>query len=148
MLPPVLRDERNLKFNSSVDGKALLHDLDQKFESQDRLMTFLISQFNNLEQTVQGLNRKTQGIQDLERDARSKLENSIKFSNDQSHYSLQEVSQKILSLEDQIRREEKMRVELRDKLKNSEEANREMVNFIKSIQNQGDQELTQMRQFL
>ena len=42
------------------------------------------------------------------------------------------------ALEEQIKREEKVRMEMRDKLKFSEEANREMVNFIKSIQNQGD----------
>mmetsp|Transcript_2287 Transcript_2287/g.2231 ORF Transcript_2287/g.2231 Transcript_2287/m.2231 type:complete len:189 (+) Transcript_2287:513-1079(+) len=37
---------------------------------------------------------------------------------------------------------------MRDRLKNADEANRELMNFIKSIQNQGDQELTQMRSFL
>jgi hypothetical protein len=32
-----------MRFNASVDGKALLHDLDQKFESQDRMINYLIS---------------------------------------------------------------------------------------------------------
>jgi hypothetical protein len=31
-LPPSLSNERMMRFNSSVDGKALLHDLDNKFE--------------------------------------------------------------------------------------------------------------------
>ena len=37
--------EKMMRFNASagVDGKALLHDLDQKFESQDRMINYLIS---------------------------------------------------------------------------------------------------------
>lgn len=47
-----------MKFNGGVDGKALLHDLDQKFENQDRMINYLISQINNIESNVQGVNRK------------------------------------------------------------------------------------------
>jgi len=47
-----------MRFNANVDGKALLHDLDQKFESQDRMINYLISQLNTMEQGVQNLNRK------------------------------------------------------------------------------------------
>jgi hypothetical protein len=52
--------EKMMRFNASsgVDGKALLHDLDQKFESQDRMINYLISQLNSVDQTVQNLNRK------------------------------------------------------------------------------------------
>ncbi len=57
-----------------MDGKALLHDLDQKFESQDRMINYLISQLNSVDQSVQNLNRKAQSISDAERDARGKLE--------------------------------------------------------------------------
>lgn len=42
--------------------------------------------------------------------------------------------QKIGFLEDQIKREEKTRMEMRDKLRVSDENNRELMNFIKSIQ--------------
>lgn len=40
---------------------------------------------------------------------------------------------KIGFLEDTIHREEKLRVELREKLRVSDENNRELMNFIKSI---------------
>jgi len=39
-------------------------------------------------------------------------------------------------------------MELREKLRLTEDNNREMVNFIKNLQSQGDQELSSMRQFL
>ena len=82
-LPASLSSERLMRFNSNVDGKALLHDLDQKFDTQDKMINYLISQINSLESNVQNINRKTQSVVDLERDARSKLENSLKYTNDQ-----------------------------------------------------------------
>lgn len=47
-----------------------------------------------------------------------------------------------------MKREEKTKVEMRDRLRVADENNRELMNFIKSIQTQSDQELTQMRAFL
>jgi hypothetical protein len=94
------------------------------------------------------VNKKAATLQDTERDARNKLENSLKYREDQSYFSVSELANKISIVEDNVRREEKARVELREKLRVSEEQNREMVNFIKSIQTQGDVELSQMRQFL
>ena len=32
-----------------MDGKALLHDLDSKFEDQDRMIRYLISQLNTVD---------------------------------------------------------------------------------------------------
>ena len=55
---------------------------------------------------------------------------------------------RISSLEGSLNREEKLRLEMREKLRVSEEQNRELANFIKSLQTQSDQELTQMRTFL
>ena len=71
-----------MRFNASsgVDGKALLHDLDSKFESQDRMINYLISQLNSVDQTVQNLNRKAQQISDAEREARQKIEGTLKFN--------------------------------------------------------------------
>ncbi len=61
---------------------------------------------------------------------------------------MSEVLSRISSLEGSLNREEKLRLEMRDKLRVSEEQNRELANFIKSLQTQSDQELTQMRTFL
>lgn len=32
-LPPSMSQDKLMRFNANIDGKALLHDLDQKFES-------------------------------------------------------------------------------------------------------------------
>jgi hypothetical protein len=61
---------------------------------------------------------------------------------------MSEVMSRISSLEGSLNREEKLRLEMREKLRVSEEQNRELANFIKSLQTQSDQELTQMRTFL
>jgi hypothetical protein len=42
--------------------------------------------------------------------------------------------QKINFLEDSIKREEKTKIEMRDRLRIADENNRELMNFIKSIQ--------------
>ena len=47
-----------------------------------------------------------------------------------------------------MQREEQIRSELRDKLRVSEEQNLQMANFIKSLQNQSEAELSQMRNIL
>jgi phosphopantetheine adenylyltransferase len=61
---------------------------------------------------------------------------------------MSEVTARIQALEQSLQREEKVRLDMRDKLRVSEEQNRELANFIKSLQTQSDSELTQMRTFL
>lgn len=131
-----------MRFNANIDGKALLHDLDQKFESQDRMISYLVSQINSMDQSMQNLSRKAQSISDAERDARSKIESNLKFNQEQSFFSMSEVTARIQALEQSLQREEKVRLEMRDKLRLSEEQNRELANFIKSLQTQSDTELT------
>ena len=70
---------------------------------------------------MKSVNRKAHSIQDLERDARSKLENSFKYTHDQTHFSMNEIVQKINSIEENVKREERMRLEMRDKLRISDE---------------------------
>ena len=97
------------------------------------MINYLISQINTVETTVQTLNRKAQNIADQERVERSKLESSLKYDKDQSNYTISEVMSKVNFLDENLRREEKTRVELRDKLRIADENNRELMNFIKSI---------------
>lgn len=74
-----------------------------------------------MDQTVQNLTRKAQQISDAEREARSKLEGNIKFNQEQSFFSMSEVMSRISSLEGALNREEKLRLDMRDKLRVSEE---------------------------
>ncbi len=55
---------------------------------------------------------------------------------------MSEVNSRIQALEQSLVREEKVRLDMREKLRVSEEQNRELANFIKSLQTQSDQELT------
>ena len=57
----------------------------------------------------------------------------MKFTHDQNNFTVGEIMSKINYLEESLKREEKVRTDMRDKLKTTEEANRDLVNFIKSI---------------
>ena len=48
--------------------------------------------------------------------------------------SCTEVTARITSLESSLQREEKQRLEMREKLRQSDEQNRELASFIKSLQ--------------
>jgi len=58
------------------------------------------------------------------------------------------MSLKIKSLEDHVALSDKIKLEMRDKLRITEDGNREMMAFIRNLQQQGDQELASMRNFL
>lgn len=77
-----------------------------------------------------------------------KLENQLRYNSEQASFTQQEITTKIKNLEDQVLLGEKTRLDLRDKLRVTEDNNREMINFIKNLQSQGDQELSSMRNFL
>jgi hypothetical protein len=58
------------------------------------------------------------------------------------------MSVKIKNLEEQVVLSESTKNELRDKLRIADDGNREMISFIKNLQQQGDIELSSMRNFL
>ena len=65
-----------------------------------------------------------------------------------SQQTINDVITKVGALEQGMRADEVTRHELRQKLKTAEEQNMEMANFIRSLQNQSETELAQMRNFL
>lgn len=44
-----LQPERSQKVMSGFDGKALLRDLDFKFENQDKLLNYMMQQIQSME---------------------------------------------------------------------------------------------------
>jgi len=76
------------------------------------------------------------------------MESSLRLQSEQQNYSYNEISSKLAVLEEQLRVEERLRMDLREKLRQQEDANREIQNFVKSVQSQGDSELSQMRAYL
>tara|TARA_B100000519_G_C14010037_1_gene328239 strand:+ start:427 stop:645 length:219 start_codon:yes stop_codon:yes gene_type:complete len=72
----------------------------------------------------------------------------MKFEQEQNRFTIQEMFGKIKNLEVQVNLSEQTRNEMRDKLRVAEDGNREMITFIKNLQQQGDAELSSMRNFL
>ena len=73
------------------------------------------------------------------------VESQVRSVSENQIFTQQEILAKLKGLEDQVLLGDRVRVELRDKLRITEDNNREMVNFIKNLQSQGDQELSSMR---
>ena len=67
------------------------------------------------------MQRKADEVKETERDARSKMENNLKYAHDQTHYNLNDITSKMQYLEEYIKREEKARMEMRDKQRLTEE---------------------------
>lgn len=63
-----------------------------------------------------------------------RIESQVRQSTEQQSYSQQEIVQKLKSLEDQVLLGDKTRNELNQKLRVTEDNNREMVAFIKNLQ--------------
>ena len=62
-----------------------------------------------------------------------RIESQVRITSEQQQYSQQEVVQKLKSLEDQVLLGDKTRMELNQKLRITEDNNREMVAFIKNL---------------
>lgn len=77
-------------------------------------------------------------VRDEETSHISRLENQLRFNTEQQQFNMQEVALKVKNLEDQVLLSDKIRTELRDKLRVTEDGNREMISFIKNLQQQGD----------
>lgn len=63
-----------------------------------------------------------------------KLENQIRFAQEQMKFTTQEMSIKIKNLEEQVLLTEQSKNELREKLRIADDGNREMIAFIKNLQ--------------
>ena len=77
-----------------------------------------------------------------------KLESQVRYATEQQTYQQSEIMGRLKNLEDQIAISDSMRNELRDKLKGAEESNRDLAAFIRSLQSQGNTEMSSMREFL
>jgi len=82
-LPGVLKSQANPRFNSAKEGnginQALMHDLDARFENQDRMINYLIQQLGAFEQTVSNSNRRVSDLQERDRDSILRVRNDLKF---------------------------------------------------------------------
>ena len=111
-------------------------------------MKYMMEQMSSLEDQLQKSKQQQLGLRDQDLTKMGRIESHIRQSSEQQLYTQQEITQKVKLLEDQVSLGDKTRQELNQKLRVTEDNNREMVSFIKNLQTQGDQELSSMRQFL
>lgn len=148
--PPSIQaaDRRAQKVTGSLDGKAFLMDIDNKFDDQDKVLTTMMNQLNSLQVKLDSVTRTQKMLQDNERDARMKLEGELRINSDQSNFSLSELIGKITSLEDKLKKEQITKIEMSDKLAIAEENQRELMEFMSQSKKQDENELKQLRSML
>ena len=97
-------------------------------------MKYMIEQMSSLEDQLQKSKQQQLGLRDQDLTKIGRIESHIRQSSEQQTYSQQEITQKIKLLEDQVTLGDKTRQELNQKLRVTEDNNREMVSFIKNLQ--------------
>lgn len=148
--PPSIKkaDERAERVTSSLDGKAFLMDIDNKFEGQDKVLSSLVNQINSLQVKFDSIQRNQKMLQESERDARLQLESNLKSNADESNFSVAEVLGKLATLDEKLKREEANKAELRERLATSENNQKELMNFMAQSKRQDETEMKQMRVML
>jgi hypothetical protein len=133
---------------SGAAGRALLFDLDKRFDEQDRLMKFLMKQQNSVDDQLASQRQLSNKLADGEAASVSKLESQMRYQAEQTQIVQQELQLQVRQLGDAMRIQELTKNDLKDKLAASDVKNNELTAFIKSLQSQGDAELNSMRAFL
>lgn len=93
-----------------------MRDLDLKFESQDKLLNYMMQQVQTLEKETTDVRRKNAVLETVLREDRNKLESQIRHSGDSSLIGVQELSTKLSFMEEKMQADETERTELRKKL--------------------------------
>ena len=63
----------------AAGGRALLHDLDSKFNEQDRMLKYLMAQIQGIEDGQSNMKDQQYKVRDGDMQSISKLENQMKF---------------------------------------------------------------------
>jgi hypothetical protein len=85
-------------------------------ESMERTMKFLIEQINNFEKMMYNETRKSKNKYDAEKEKIEKLELGMKLYEDNYSLGNNDLANKIELLEARLLREEKAKIELREKV--------------------------------
>jgi len=76
-----------------------MHDLDVRFENQDRMINYLIQQIGSFENAINNSNRRVSDLQERDRDSLLKVRNDLKFTNEQALRDLTDLTSKVNLLE-------------------------------------------------
>lgn len=123
-VPRQISAEHQERFNSKppgqFDNRALLHDLDSRFENQDRMINYILQQVSSLESNVTGSSRLVRNLQEKDRDSILKMANESRTSADHLVAQFADLSFKFQQLQANQEKDAQMREELRHKLRVSE----------------------------
>eukprot|EP00357_Protocruzia_adherens_P000537 CAMPEP_0114981866 /NCGR_PEP_ID=MMETSP0216-20121206/5778_1 /TAXON_ID=223996 /ORGANISM="Protocruzia adherens, Strain Boccale" /LENGTH=1008 /DNA_ID=CAMNT_0002343577 /DNA_START=148 /DNA_END=3174 /DNA_ORIENTATION=- len=129
-------------------GPLRTNEMESKVTHHQRMIMTLVEQVRKLEGQVNHIDGKHQFQYDQDRDARLKLENDLRATSDYSKFSAQEVLNRLAQLEESAKRDEGLKLELREKLRNAELNQKELMGYIKNMEKSEDSELSQMRLLL
>jgi hypothetical protein len=92
-----------------------------------------MAQLQGIEEGQANIKDQSFKTRDVDMQAISKLENAMRFQDEQNKFIQQDMVGKIKNLEEQVRLSDGQRTEMRDKLRVAEDGNREMITFIKNL---------------
>lgn len=111
----------NAQAMNESKNKALQHDMDLRFENQDRMINYLMQQLQGMEQSSMSGQRKANELSEKDREAAQKRLLDLKISHDNTSATLADVLGKLNMLTSEQARADQIRLALADKLRNSEE---------------------------
>ncbi len=127
---------------------GMMHEQSDRMETIERTLKFLTDQMGGFEKMLYNETRRNKSYFDTEKEHIDRLETNLKVYEDNVSLVNSDVVNKLNLLEARLMREEKAKLELRDKLSFAEQNQRELLDYVKSLQHQENHELNQMRSIL
>lgn len=85
------------------------------------MINYLMQQLTSFEQLVTNSSKRVSDLQERDRDSLLKVRNDLKYQNDVSLQTINDLVTKVAMLDQNMRNDEILRNELRQKLRSSEE---------------------------
>jgi len=142
------RQARDILDMYKAQSMGMMNEQSDRMETLERTLKFLTEQMGGFEKMLYNETRRNKSYFDTEKEHIDRLETNLKVHEDNISLINNDVVQKINLLEARLMREEKAKLELRDKLGFAEQNQRELLDYVKSLQHQENHELNQMRSIL
>jgi len=119
-----------------------------KVDNLERTIKFLVEQMNSFEKMLYNETRRNKSYFETEKEHIDRVETNLKVYEDNLTLANNDFINKLSLLEARLLREEKAKIELKEKLAFSEQNQRELFEYVKTLQHQENHELNQMRSIL
>ena len=142
------RQARDILDIYKAQSMGVLNEQSDRMETIERTLKFLTEQMGGFEKMLYNETRRNKSYFDTEKEHIDRLETNLKVYEDNISIVNSDLVNKLNLLEARLMREEKAKIELRDKLSFAEQNQRELLDYVKSLQHQENHELNQMRSIL